>query len=183
MNPRDNHAIGRLSQAAGSSFESWIDGQHEVAKMIGILAYVAHNQVETNVIKGRLTRTAASESDYTGLLDRGAKYFACEAKSTKAESLPRAAVQPKQQKHLEIVARAGGLALLLVEFRITELPLRYRFAVPWLEVPWVTKRSAESVSAEQLGPWLIAPGTCYLERFHPRGTPTTTYRGRVFPRD
>jgi penicillin-binding protein-related factor A (putative recombinase) len=180
---RDNAAIGRAAQAVGSNFEAYLHGQHDVAKMTGILAHIAHNQAQASVVRGRLIYTAAGVSDYTGTLDRSGISVAVEAKSTKAESLPRAAVKPKQQEHLEVVARAGGLALLLVEFRITELPLHYRFAVPWLEVPWVTKRSAESISAEQLGPWLIAPGTCYLERFHQRGTPTSLRRGRVYARE
>jgi len=181
---RDNSAIGRAAQAVGASLESWIDAQHSVAKMSGILAHIAHNQAQSNVVGGRLIYTAAGVSDYTGILDgKTGRYVGVEAKSTKAESLPRSAVKPKQQEHLEVVARAGGLALLVVEFRITELPLRYRFAVPWLEVPWETKRSAESVSAELLGPWLIDPGTCYLERFHPRGVPTSKHNVRVYPRE
>jgi len=180
---RDNVAIGRTSQAVGASFESWIDGQHEVAKMAGILAHIAHNQAQSNVVRGRLIYTAAGVSDYTGTLDRSGLSVAVEAKSTKAESLLRAAVKPKQQEHLEVVARAGGLALLLIEFRLTEVPLRFRFAVPWLEVPWETKRSAESISAEQLGPWLVDPGTCYLERFHARGVPSSLRRGRIYARE
>jgi penicillin-binding protein-related factor A (putative recombinase) len=182
---RDNSAIGRLSQQVGEAFETWIDGQHDFALMQGILAHVEHNQAKTKVIGGRLQYVSKGTSDYTGVLDRIARAFAAETKSCKAKSFPRKQVKKKQQEHLTAVARAGGLALLVLEFRCTTpgQPYYQRFAVPWLEVPWETKRSAESVSAAALTKWLITPGTCYLERFHAKGTPTTVRRGRVYARE
>jgi hypothetical protein len=180
---RDNSAIGRLSQQVGEAFESWLDGQHIYAQRFGILAHIEHNQAKTKVVRGTLMYVGKGVCDYTGVLDRTAVTFAAEAKSCKAKSFPRKQVKKKQQDHLTAVARAGGLALLVLEFRSTTPPFRERFAVPWLEVPWETKRSAESVSAEALAKWRVLPDTCYLERFHARGVPSTVHRGRIYPRE
>jgi hypothetical protein len=180
---RDNAAIGRTAQAVGAGLESWADAQHEFAKTVGILAHVTHNQAQANVVGGRLIYTASGVSDYSGVLDRSGVAVAIEAKTSKANALPRANVKPKQQEHLEVVARAGGLALLLVEWRLETPPYRVRAAIPWLEVPWAVKRSAESLTMSDAEPWVIQPSTCYLERFHPRGVPTSKRHVKVYPRD
>jgi penicillin-binding protein-related factor A (putative recombinase) len=180
--PRDNVAIGRLAQAVGGSFEDFVERQHEMAQRLGILAHVVHNQAQSKVVRGRLMFVAKGVADYTGMLVGGTT-FCAEAKSTSAKSLARKAIDTKQAEHLDAVARAGGHAFLLVEFRIEVLPLRLRFAVPWLEVPWVVKRSAKSVSADALEKWKIQPGTCYLSTVHPGGPPVGVRKGRVYARE
>ena len=64
----------------------------------------------------------------------------------------------------------------LASVAILATPMR-RYAAPWLEVPWEVLRTAESVSERDLlragCQVLLGAGECYLERFHPRGTPTT----------
>lgn len=195
---------GRQAKAAGDAFEAFLEQQHEVALQLGILACVEHNEPHAKVIGGRLMYTERGVADYTGVLDRSGRAVAVEAKSTKAERLMKSAVSSKQQDHLDRVARAGGLALLVVEFR-RELPaavqlqialwpmqaaeemLRQhfrRYVCPWEKVKWQVLKTAESVSEIDLfadGGWIW--GACYLERFHPRGTPSTQARQRNYPRE
>lgn len=162
-------AQGRAAKFAGDKLESWIDAQHQKAIYLGILAHIEHNEAHSAIVKGQHVYTARGVADYTGVLDRCARAFAEEAKSSKTDRLARAAIKKKQADHLSAVAHAGGLALLLVEFRHEALPIRC--AIPWLEVPWIILRSAESIDAASVAQWLIPrdPGGCYLERFHARG--------------
>lgn len=166
MNDEDISALQRSRQAVGGAFEVWIEIQHEKAKLLGILAHVVHNQAQTKMIKGKLEYTQRGVSDYSGVLE-GGLHLSEEAKSSKSSTLPKAKISPLQQRHLDVVAHAGGLALLLVEFR-QPAPPHKRFAIPWLEVPWATKKSAESVSIEDLASWAVVPD-CYLLRWHPGG--------------
>lgn len=182
---RNNSAIGREAQFVGGVFEDWINIQHDKARYLGILAHVEKTQAVAKIVHGRLIYTENGVADYIGTLE-GGRSFAVEAKSRKDARLLRSEVSVKQQDHLERVGRAGGLALLLVEFRATDR--RQRFAVPWLEVPWQVKRTAESVSVEDLAitaeirGW-EADAECYLNRWHAGGRPSTPVRHRVFARE
>lgn len=185
MRKRDNAAIGKKSKNVGDRFEQWIESQHELAKQHGIVYSVVHNQPTTKFIRGRLIYTSAGASDYTGVL-AGGRAFAVEAKSTDKERLPRASVKLKQAEQLDSVARAGGLALLLVEFRHVSVPafpvpdiINARFAIPWLEVPWKVLRSAESVGSYDLSDWEIH-SDCYLYRFCESGTNIAPTMGRRY---
>ena len=155
-----NSLRGRRNKAAGDSCEAWVEAQHDMAKRLGALAHVVHNEPHAKYIRGRLIYTSAGVADYTGILNNGT-YVAIECKSTSKDALPRAAIKPMQARHLDAVAKAGGVALLLVEFRGRALS---KFAIPWDKVPWTTKRTAESLSfdAELLYPWTIYPDECYL---------------------
>jgi len=178
--------MSRTSQAVGAAFESWIEVQHTKARRLGILAHVYHNEPTVKRIKGELIYIKPGVADYTGTLEGGtATTYAAEAKSTSDERFQRAGIEPKQAEHLDAVARAGGLALLLVEFRIEELPLRLRHAIPWLEVPWKTLRSAQSISAEDVAAWRIPndPTHCFLTRWHLGGPSSSPVRTRVIHRD
>lgn len=176
---------GRTAQQAGSNFESWIETQHEIAERLGILAHVEHSEPHAKMIGGRLTYASPGTADYFGTLDRCGLSYACEAKSTSAPRFQRSGIEPKQQKHLEAVARAGGLALLLVEFRYRQA----RFAIPWLQVPWEVKRTAESITPDSVGQWYIdgipGDGRCYLSKFHEGGPRTSagSLRVRKFARE
>lgn len=189
---RDNVSIGRSAKAAGDAWERYIEAEHQKAEMLGILAFVEHSEPHAKMIGGRFQFTSPGTADYVGTLDRSGLSFCAELKSTYKDHLLKSAVEPKQQRHLEAVARAGGLALLLIEFRRQPLPgvpiaLHDRFAVPWLKVPWKVKRTAESVSVEDLGEWVIKhePGYCYLSKFHAHGPRTSagSLRVRHFPRE
>lgn len=162
---RDN-AAGRKAQRVGRQFESFVDDQHERARELGIVADVEHNQAHVEVIGGRPQYIEPGKADYTGILE-GGRYFATEAKSTLSSRFGRNEVTTKQQAHLERVALAGGLSLLLVEFRTTAV--FHRYAIPWLEVPWVIMKTAESVVQKDIVKWLVVEGDCYLARWHPGG--------------
>ncbi len=179
-----NSVIGRANKALGDDFESWITVQHESAGRLGILAHVAKNEPKAQIVGGVLVYTGRGVADFTGTLE-GGRSLAVEAKSTRSDRLAKKEVKPKQQEHLECVARAGGLALLLVEFRKDAEPYRARYAVPWLEVPWIVLRTAESVREADIDRWKIAE--CYLQKFHAGGARSSVQvgaaRGRVYRRE
>jgi hypothetical protein len=195
---------GRRNKAVGDAFESWVDGQHEMAMRLGIFAHVEHNQAHAKVVNGQVIYEKPGVADYTGCLESvfvesgytiyntnseiqlrkrlPAQYLACEAKSTDGDRLPRSKISPKQQEHLTAVARAGGLALLVIEFRHDTPPVFTRYAVPWLEIKWTVLRTAESVAESDISQWQVQPGTCYLSRWHPGGPRSSNIggRGRVY---
>ena len=213
-----NSISGRKAQVAGSSAESWLDAQHEIALRLGILARIDKIDPPAVVRNGKVEFGERTGADYVGMLGSGlagkpvyglATYCAIESKSTLKEYLPRAEVKKEQQRHLDEVARGGGLALLVVEFRgepsaevvlaTGEVALRVhggvqfnpayrRYCVPWQDVPWQVLKTAQSVSEEALAKagWQVQiarEGSCYLERFHPRGTPTAAPKGRIYARE
>lgn len=173
-------AVGRANKSAGDAFEIWLEYQHKEAVRNGLLAHVAKSEPKTKIVNGRLIYTARGVADYHGTLAASVRStdrftgralhatvngvsFAAEAKSTSDDRLARAEVKPKQAEHLDAVSRAGGLALLLVEFRGGSVPVRC--AVPWAEVPWRKLRTADSVGADDIARWTIAPGENYLLKF------------------
>lgn len=162
-----NAKRGRVAQAVGASFESWLEGQHTLAKRYGILAHVEKTQARTAWVKGRLEYVGKGVADYIGTLE-GGRSFALEAKSTSGEYLPKSEIDTKQAEHLQLVALAGGLALLLVEFRSDEHPYWRRYAVPWLEVPWEVARTAQRVVQDKIEKWRVI-NECYLQSWHMGG--------------
>lgn len=173
--------MGREQQRIGATFEDWLDAHHAEARKRGILAHVEKTEAHAKVIRGQLTYTKPGVADYCGVLDHGGRALAVEAKSTQGKRFNESAVEIKQQQHLSAVARAGGLALLLVEFRGVKVE---RFAVPWLGIPWSMQKTAMSVSADEIRPfgWLIV-GDCYLEKFHDGGVSSTPVKYRKFARE
>lgn len=157
-----NVAVGRKSQQAGAAWEAWLAEQDRIAERVGILAPGTMLHTEPRVLQrgAQIVRAGKSGADRVGVLV-GGRAVAVEAKSTNKARLARDDVSEKQQAHLDAVARAGGLALLLVEFRSPQRPLRY--AVEWRKVPWGRLRSAETVGPELVGWEVVAP--CYLARF------------------
>jgi penicillin-binding protein-related factor A (putative recombinase) len=179
---RTRQQAGRYAKHMGDMFESWLDGQHAMAKRDGILAHIHHNEPKTIMMKGILSYDKKSVADYSGTLE-GGRSLAVEAKSWgNSENFPRSQVDTLQAEHMQTVLRAGGLALLVVEFRI---PFVQRFAVPWQEVPWRVLRSAETTTAELLqgAGWKIPMDVCYLAKFHKGGVPSSPTHFRKYPRD
>jgi penicillin-binding protein-related factor A (putative recombinase) len=159
--PRDAAAIGKKKQEAGSLFEAWVEAQHDFALCAGWLACVEHNEAHAKTIRGKVMYVAAGIADYTGTINNGhGTTLAVEAKSTADARLMRSIVAPKQARHLEAVAKAGGISLLLVEYRTAHA--KQRFAIPWLEVPWQTLRTAESIGPQDVDKWRIPTDKCYL---------------------
>lgn len=172
---------GRSSKLAGDAFEIWLSYQHEEAIRRGFLACVEKSEPHAKILSGRVVYTAKGVADYFGTLaagtrsapsfstparpagsDSGGLSFVAEAKSTADERLARAVVSQKQSDHLDAVARAGGLALLLCEFRAAAPT---RCAIPWAEVPWRKLRTADSLGRAEVGRWIIAPGENYFAKF------------------
>lgn len=181
-----NVAVGRKKQQAGSNFEAWVEVQHEKAILLGILAHVEKTEPHAKVVKGKLQFLEKGVADYVGVLCRdearghaGGRYLATEAKSTADKRLYKSVVSKKQRDHLNAVARAGGLALLVAEFRETGAPSS-RFAVPWLDVPWAVAESAESVTADGLAGYAVDV-ECYLRKYHSGGRPVVPERR--YPRE
>jgi penicillin-binding protein-related factor A (putative recombinase) len=184
MRPRSPSRIasGRAAKAAGDAWEALIEEHHDRALKRGIISHAIHNQASSDVIGGRLQYVAKGGADYSLILNNGhATSVIAELKSCEGHYLPRSEIQAKQAQHLDASASAGGLAFLLVEFRIEGGP--FRFCVPWKQAPWKVKKSAESVDVSDLGEWLIE-GDCYLSKFFVgTGIPSVTAPRRFFPRE
>ena len=182
-NPNRVRAAAAAAQRLGEDFETgWVARHHEAAFRLGIFAGPAeHNEPHGKIVRGQWIMVKPGVADFTAILYNGVgTIYAAEAKSRSAV-LKKSEVSPKQQAHLNAVVRGGGFAFLLARF--TEGGPR-EYAVPWLEVPWRVKKSAESVDAEALSPWIVpAECECFLDPYCPvRGVPVRTGQ-RVFPRE
>jgi len=162
-----NAVAGRAAKSAGDSLESWAEHQHQIAQRLGILGPMEHNEPHARTIKGKTFYEAAGVADYTGTLV-GGRTVAVEAKSTSDDKFYRTAVSPKQHRYLDDTEAAGGLSILLVEFR--RFGERQRFAVAWGFAPWGRLRSADSISFADLADWRVL-SPCYLSRWHSGGSP------------
>lgn len=160
-------ATGRRNKEAGAAFEGWVESQHVEAYRRGILAFVEKTEPHAKMIGGRLVYVAKGVADYTGCLV-GGRCLAVEAKSTADTRLMRSVISSKQETHLNAVTAAGGLALLLVEYRFEQYA---RFSIPWEDVPWSMKRSQYSLFIGDVQEWRIEPGDCYLSKWHSGGKP------------
>ncbi len=87
------------------------------------------------------------------LLGSSGRYFACECKTVDAGRLYRDEIPAHQVKHLDQTARSGAGSLLAVQFR--DAGTSTAFLCPWQSVPWATARSAESITAADVEPWVI----------------------------
>jgi hypothetical protein len=162
---------GRAPRDLGEAFENQIDTWHEMAGLRGVLAHVVHNAPPCKVVNGRLIWEKPGVADYTGVL-HGGRYLAAEAKSVApGKRLAKSRVSPKQQKHLNAVVAAGGLALLLVQFRVkvtTTYNPHHHYAIPWSLVPWKVLRSAESLDEIDvicIEPYRVEGGKDYLQNY------------------
>lgn len=184
VSPRNHVEAGRHAKASGDQFEVWMEGQLDHAMRLGILACWHHNEPKVKVYDGKVNYDKKSVADYSATFERHGLGVsgAFEAKSTSAKNFPLNEVSLLQQRHLEAVAKAGGIALLVVEFRSAVAPLFQRFAIPWLDVPWIVLKTAKTINVSLLNQWVIPPGTCFLSRWHtggPRSSPI--YGARNYP--
>jgi hypothetical protein len=160
---------GRAAQHFGEMWEMWGDGQLAAGVFKGVIAHYTHTQPVAKYINGVLTYVDSGVSDFVGMLE-GGKQFVAEFKSVAEGRLYKSIVAKDQAEQLEAVARGGGLALLVGEFRDDGSGQRFRFAAPWLSMPWKVARSAESVLPEDMVKWQIGMSTeCFVERWHPAG--------------
>lgn len=149
---------GQKAQATGDAWEQLL-AQHVFPPLLreGVILRLDKLVPPVRVVsKGKgqkpaLIPTAATGADWIGML-RDGRYLAMEAKSTSEPRLPRAAITPKQAEHLQQVAAGGGVALLLVEFRLGPGTAEH-FAVPWMAAPWGQARTMASLDRRVLGAW------------------------------
>lgn len=151
--------MSHAQQASGARFEAWVEAQHAVARSRGLLVHAEHTQAVAKVVGGKVIYASPGVADYVLCLC-GGRYAAVEAKACDGPRLYRSRIGPLQARHLDVVARGGALALLIVKSEDLEY-----YAVPWLEVLWEQARSADSARVVSFEPWRITPGACYLERF------------------
>lgn len=147
---------GARAVDAGKAFEKKIRSEIEIAKHAGLVAWYQHAEPAFRLIwkrgrDGRPTREfmpcAAGFADYSGILCGGLA-FAVEVKATKDPRFARSKISPAQQAHLDATAAAGGLALLALQLRDHDAGTVLELVMPWREVPWVVKRSAETLGAD-----------------------------------
>jgi hypothetical protein len=198
---RTRSQAGRHAKLVGDLHEGWNEQQLTKAVHLGIVAHYYHNQPTAKKIRGVWELTAPGVSDYTGVLESqlfanfprwgAGTSLAVEAKTVDGTRFYRSDVTREQQDHLEAVARAGGLALLSIAFRVADgsgFVRIHRFVIPWLEVKWQKLRSAESINFESGQDWLqqwTPRAECYLLRWHPGGKRSGSWlpagQGRVYP--
>lgn len=177
---RERHeAHGRAAQAAGASFESWVEDQHQAAWLEG-LAELEHLHpevaVEQQLGEGRFIGRWRSRSgaDYRGTL-RGGLSIAVEAKSAGRGRLELVddgserfdGVKAHQRRALERTLRLGGVALLVVRFTRQRdgRPTHIHCAVPWDEIA-----AEPSIGADDVTRWAIRNGDIYLRPWAGRVT-------------
>lgn len=152
---------GRRAQQHGDAFEKWLEGQHDAALGIQMLAWWRKTGCAMKKLPGKgWTPVGKGPVDYV-LYTPGRRTLIVEAKSFEGARFPRAKVPPHQQDHLERHARANpdeasGALLVLRAADVTGYHVRH-FAVPWARVPWVAKVSAEAVYLDDpaLGLWEV----------------------------
>ncbi len=181
-------ATARASREIGEDFEAIVDKWHTMAGLRGALAHVVHNAPPSKIVNGHVIYEAAGVADYTGVL-HGGMYLGAEAKSVApGKRLDKSRISPKQMLHLDAVEAAGGLAFLLVEFRVVNTIAHHWYAIPWHQVPWKVIRTAESLDERDLAiAYQVPHGTDYLAKYHAgsdrRYVATTAKTKHVYPRE
>lgn len=145
--------MGHASREAGKEFESRVQNALTAATQAGVVAWWTHQQP---IVTMRGRRIGQSGADFALIL-RGGISGAIEAKTVKGNRLQRDAIQPEQTRHLNVVSKHGGLALLAVEFRDEQAGIYSVHLVPWSKVPWQVARTAESVRRDDLLEWAMKP--------------------------
>ena len=166
---------GRRARRSGVEFEQWMHGQLDAAVLVGRLAHYHPIWPEAGyerVADGKggwrfeLVWKADAHADVAGVLTDG-RALVIECKSVEGGRLEKSAVEPQQQRHLDAVAKAGGLgglALLAVEFRTEGRATRSlrRYVIPWTQVPWTKARTALSIEERDALPWCVVHGELFV---------------------
>lgn len=151
---RANARRGAEARAAGRAFEKKVEARLEALRERHdpAVACWEHNEPRMAGWGKRPFVIGAAVADYTGVLVGGLA-FALEAKSVKDGRFERNAISATQQTHLTRVARAGGVALLYLEFRDEEAGRYPSYTVPWDIAPWQVLRSAQTLEAHLVEEW------------------------------
>lgn len=143
----------RRSQAKGAVWEKFVIEWLKRLKTAGALT--AFHKLEPTKVGDRFTKDAGA--DFVCCTSSG-QYVAIECKATDQERFKRSEVSQVQTAHLDAVPRS--FLALLIDGR--------RFLIPWRKVPWVTLRTAESVTAADCAFWELLPGEWLLTHLEMR---------------
>lgn len=117
-----NKARGHIAKQAGKDFEAAIDVELTTLQQQGVIAYWERNKAGWRKTGPRWMPVEVSGADRFGVLSNGLA-FALEVKSTgstpggKPKPLDLSRITDRQRLHLDATHRAGGCALLALEFR------------------------------------------------------------------
>jgi len=132
-------ASGAASKRAGEAWEKYVSSQWlEPLRKLGALR--CWHKLEPR--KAGAVFLAAAGVDFVACSATG-DYLAIECKQTKDRRFMSSQISDVQVEHLNAVPRS--FLALLIDGR--------RFLIPWRKVPWVTRRSAESVTADDCAIW------------------------------
>jgi hypothetical protein len=146
-------AAGRAARRAGLEFEQYVDGWLTALEQARLIAWWQANH--PGKIGARFVEAAGA--DRGGFLARGTP-FALEVKSTQpGDDFHRRRVTEKQARHLDAVARAGGPALLALQFRAWD-GVNLQYLVPWEVAPWRRLRTQDVLRAADLEDFRVLPG-------------------------
>lgn len=163
----------RAANDADHAFMAWMRGQHQAAKLAGVLARMRHCGPPVRFVgRGLCEPIGTGPADFQGQLTRryGSLSVAVEAKTHEGR-LSWHDVLAHQRDDLDDCAAEGGVALLVYEHRDGSA-LR-RFAVPWRDVPW-TERSrtvvgrvqrSKTTGPDELAAWEVPARAFYLAPF------------------
>ena len=141
-------ASGAASKRAGEAWEQHVSSQWlEPLRKSGVLR--CWHKLEPRKVGDRFVADAGADFVAWGACG---EYVAIECKQTTKARFPRLSISAVQEAHLDAVPRS--FLALLIDGR--------RFLIPWRKVPWVTLRSAESVTAEDCAIWELLPGRWLL---------------------
>lgn len=147
-------AAGAASKRAGEVWEQHVSSQWlEPLRKSGVL--MCWHKLEPRKVGDRFVADAGADFVACGA---SGEYVAIECKQTTKRRFARSAISAVQEAHLDAVPRS--FLALLIDGR--------RFLIPWRKVPWVTQRSAESVSAADCAIWELLPGTWLLTHLEMR---------------
>ena len=142
--PSNRRAAGAASKRAGEQWERYVSGQWlEPLRLSGVLT--CWHKLEPRKVGDRFVADAGADFVACGA---SGEYVAIECKQTTGKRFARSAISAVQEAHLDAVPRS--FLALSIDGR--------RFLIPWRKVPWVTPRSAKSVTAEDCAIWELKPG-------------------------
>jgi len=151
-------ASSRRAQASGDAFEQVLE-RHIFTPLqgAGVIARWDHLEPPMKRVRStdglRFVPTEKTGADYVLML-RGGLYCAAEAKSCDSDRFPRRNIKAHQERHLTETVNGGGLAFLLLHFRGQSVPWSC-YWIPWAQVPWTTRRTAESLTTDDVRPWRV----------------------------
>lgn len=164
---------GRRAKRRGEALETWLRALLSAALTGHVLAHwmqIWPEAVHKRVPDGRggwhftLSWGERAHADFAGTTVDG-RSIAIECKTVEGARLARTRIKPQQLAHLDAVAKAGGVALLVVGFRdegmVTSVERQY--AIPWHLVPWVKVRTALSIDEASVAQWRVRHGLHLFE--------------------